>query len=141
MPALLNNVVVTAAVTNAVGPTLQVRSPIGIPTNVGVQVTFAYGSGGTSGTVWLQTSFDGGATWCDVAAIALTLANLRTLFNVSSLTPKTTAAAATDGTLAAGTINDGIVGSQWRCKYTTVGVFAGNTNLSVDMEASGVTSL
>ena len=141
MPALLNNVVVTAAVTNAVGPTLQVRSPIGIPTNVGVQVTFAYGSGGTSGTVWLQTSFDGGATWCDVAAIALTLANLRTLFNVSSLTPKSTAAAATDGTLAAGTINDGIVGSQWRCKYTTVGVFAGNTNLSVDMEASGVTSL
>jgi len=141
MPALLNNVVVTAAVTNAVGPTLQVRSPIGIPTNVGVQVTFNYGSGGTSGTVWLQTSFDGGSTWCDVGAIALALASLRTLFNVSSLTPKTTAAAATDGTLAAGTVNDGIVGSQWRCKYTTVGTYAGNTNLNVDMEASGVTSL
>jgi len=139
MPALLNSVVITTAAANIVGPVLQVRSPVGVPFNVGCQVNFVYGSGGTSGTVWLQTSFDGGATWCDVAAIALATANLRTLFNVSSLTPKTTAAAATDGTLAAGTINDGVVGSQWRCKYTTVGTYAGNTNLSVDVETTGLT--
>ena len=120
MPALLNSVVITTAAANIVGPVLQVRSPVGVPFNVGCQVNFVYGSGGTSGTVWLQTSFDGGATWCDVAAIALATANLRTLFNVSSLTPKTTAAAATDGTLAAGTINDGVVGSQWRDRKSVV---------------------
>jgi hypothetical protein len=140
MPALLNSVIITTAAANVIGPTLQVRSPVGVPFNVGCQVTFAYGSGGTSGTVWLQTSFDGGATWCDVAAIALATASLRSLFNVSSLTPKTTAAAATDGTLASGTINDGIVGSMWRCKYTTVGTYAGNTQLSVDIETTGLTN-
>ena len=137
MPALLSTPI-TTAVTAQVGPVLQIRSPGGVPTNVGVQGNFTYGAGGTSGTVWLQTSFDGGKTWCDVAAIAIALVNLRTLFNVSSLTPKTTAAAATDGTLAAGTVNDGIVGSQWRTKLTTVGTYAGTT-LEVDLDTSGVT--
>lgn len=138
MAALLS-AVITAPVTAQIGPVLQIRSPVGLPSNVAMQVNFAYGSGGTSGTVWIQTSLDGGKTWCDVAAIALALANLRTLFNVSSLTPKTTAAAATDGTLAAGTINDGIVGSQWRTKLTTVGTYVGTT-LEVDLDTSGLTA-
>lgn len=137
MAALLS-AVITAAVTAQVGPVLQIRSPVGIPTNVGIQVNFAYGSGGTSGTVWVQTSLDGGKTWCDVAAIALGLVSARQLANVSSLTPKTTAAAATDGTLAAGTVNDGIVGTQWRTKLTTVGTYAGTT-LEVDLDTSGLT--
>jgi hypothetical protein len=140
MPALLNNVVITTAVAAALGPTLQIRSPIGLPTSVGIQGSLSYGSGGTTINVWVQTSFDGGGTWCDVANFSFTTLSARSFFNVSSLTPKTTAVTPTDGALAANTCNDGMVGSQWRCKYTTTGTYAGNTQLSVDIEATGMTT-
>jgi hypothetical protein len=139
MTALLS-VPVTAAVTAQLGPVLQIRRATGMPVNAGLQANFTYGSGGTSADAWVQTSFDEGLTWCDVANFHFTTSSGRVLFNLSSLTPVTTQATPTDGTLAANTAKDGFVGSHWRVKYTTVGTYAGNTALRVDMISTGLTA-
>jgi hypothetical protein len=88
----------------------------------------------------VQTSLDGGGTWVDVANFHFTTASARFVFNLSSATPVTTEYVPTDGSLAANTAKDGILGPLWRVKYTTVGVYAGNTNLRVDAFANGLTA-
>ena len=140
MPALLNNVVITAPVTTVVGPVLQVRAPTAVPFNAVLQGMLAYGSGGTTIDAWVQTSLDGGGTWTDIANFHFTTAVARFIFNLSSLTPVTTQYTPTDGTLAANTAKDGILGSHYRVKYTSTGTYAGNTQLSVDIETTGLTA-
>jgi hypothetical protein len=63
--------------------------------------------------------------------------SVRKLYNLSSLTPVTTVYTATDGTLAANTAKDGLLGAWWRVKYTTVGVYAGGTTLTIDIAMAG----
>ena len=138
MTALLN-VAVTTAVTAQTSSVLQLRSPRGVPTNAALQGTFTYGSGGTTADAWVQTSLDGGTTWCDVANFHFALASARFVFNLSSLTVNTTQVTPTDGTLAANSAKDGIFGDFWRVKYTTVGTYAGNTQLRVDVVTAGLT--
>lgn len=101
--------------------------------SVVLQATFAYGSGGTSVDAWVQTTFDGGATWIDVANFHFTTASARFLFNLSALTPITTEYTPTDGTLTANTCKDGVIGDAWRVKYTSTGTYAGNTALTITM--------
>lgn len=136
--ANLLNVIVTTAVTNAVSPSKQWRRPgLEKPNSVLIQGNLVYGSGGTSINAWVQTSVDGGASWNDVANFSFTTASSRGLFNVSSLTPAIAPIVPTDGTLPANTAKDSIVGDWWRVKYTTVGTYAGNTQLIVDMSGGG----
>ncbi len=97
-----------------------------------IQANFDYGSGGTSLKVWVQTSVDGGSTWVDVACFAFTTSDARKVVNLSGLTPVTTLYTATDGTLADDTVKDGVFGARWRCKYTSVGTYAGSTTISVE---------
>lgn len=130
MPALLPSTPITTAQAAALGSVLEMRAPL--PYGVGVQGKFTYGSGGTTADAWVQTSFDGGATWTDVANFHFTTSSARFIFNLSALTPVTTQYAPTDGTLAANTAKDGIIGSMWRVKYTTVGTYAGTT-MEVDL--------
>jgi hypothetical protein len=95
------------------------------------QQLFTYGSGGTSVDVYVQTSFDGGTTWCDAFHFPqILLASRRDVGAVTQagLTP----AAATDATLAAATANAGMFGGWWRVKYVVVGTYAGGTTLRVD---------
>jgi hypothetical protein len=140
MTALLNKTV-TTAVTAAVTTPLQLRPVEGvIAQNIALQANFAFGSGGTTATVWVQTSFDAGSTWIDVANFSFTTASAQAVFNLSGLTPVTTQYAATDGTLASNTAKDGLIGSLWRTKLTTVGTYAGGTTLRVDAVALGLTS-
>lgn len=96
-----------------------------------VQVRFAYGSGGTSCKAYLQTSFDQGVTWVDIACAAFTTSSATKVFNLSGLTPKTTLAAPTDGSLSDDSVVDGLLGDRLRVKVTSVGIYAGNTSLSV----------
>jgi hypothetical protein len=140
--ATLLNVGVTTAVTAQVTPTFQLRGAPGpsLPTNLVLQGTFTYGSGGTSVDAWVQTSVDGARTWTDVANFHFTTANARFLYNLSSATPVTTEYTPTDGTLSANTSIDGRLGSMWRVKYTTVGTYAGGTTLRIDAFATGLTS-
>jgi hypothetical protein len=105
------------------------------PQNLAVQCNFTYGSGGTSADAYVQTSVDGGATWIDVAQCHFTTSSLRELYNVTAMTPVTTAYTATDGTMTANTAKDGLLGSRYRVKYTTAGTYAGGTTLAIDVQA------
>jgi hypothetical protein len=103
---------------------------------VAIEAVFDWGSGGTTAKVYVQTSFDGGTTWCDVASFAFTTADLK---KVSCLTdqiaPAAQAFTPTDGTLADNTVVNGVMGDMWRAKLTTTGTYAGNTNIAVYLNA------
>lgn len=136
-PALATNVAslpITAAQAAQVTAPLQFRD--GQSERLLIQATFTYGSGGTSADAWVQTSIDGGKTWVDAANFHFTTSSLRAVYNLSALTPVTTQYTATDGTLAANTAKDGILGTLIRVKYTTVGTYAGGTTLAIDAQAS-----
>jgi hypothetical protein len=134
--ATLLNTGVTTAVTASLSPVLQV-STSARPKSLALQGTFTYGSGGTSADAYVQTSFDAGSTWSDVANFHFTTSSQRFLFNLSSLTPVTTEATPTDGSLTANSCNDGMLGPVWRVKYTTVGTYAASTALRGDAIVGG----
>lgn len=138
----LLNVPVTTAVAAQLSSTFQLRPGpgSGLPSNLTLQGNFTYGSGGTSADAYVQTSIDGGVTWVDVAEFHFTTSSQRFVYNLNSSTSVTTEYAPTDGSLASNTSKDGIFGSQWRVKYTTVGTYAGNTSLRIDGFANGLTA-
>ncbi len=85
-------------------------------------------TGGTSATIYLQTSFDGGVTWADIhshsyANTATNKVSATTIY----IAPAAQAAAVTDGSLAANTVLQGIVGDRFRIKITSVGTYAAAT--------------
>lgn len=99
------------------------------------QLNFRYGSGGTSGKVFLQTSLDqadeggvAGGSWTDVACFAFTTASEAWTFNLSAAAKAAFTPA--DGGLADDTIVDGILGDRWRLKIVTLGTYATNTMVS-----------
>lgn len=116
---LLPSLAITTALTAYLGP---VDAPPKFQ-SVTLECNFAYGSGGTSMNCWAQTSLDG-VEWQDVANFEATTASLIAFYNLSTLTPKTTAVAHSDGALSANTSTDGILGGLWRTKVTTVGTYA-----------------
>ena len=97
-----------------------------------IQCDFTYGAGGTTTKVWVQTSFDAGTTWVDIANFAHTTASLNRVYNLSALTPLTTVYTTTDGTLADNTAKDGLIGDQLRIKITTTGTYSGGTIIFVN---------
>lgn len=143
MTAILN-VPVTTAVTASASPASQLRPGPGgqsLPSGALLQGNFTYGSGGTSVDAWVQTSIDGGGTWTDVANFHFTTASARFLYNLCSSTAVSASYVPTDGSLAANTAKDGLIGNLWRVKWTSVGTYAGNTTLRVDMISDGITSV
>lgn len=99
--------------------------------SVALQCVFTYGSGGTTAKVYVQTSFDGGTTWVDIAMFDHATTSLKRAYNLSALTPLTTVYTVTDGTLTANTCKDGLVGDQLRVKFTSTGTYAGSTTMAV----------
>ena len=115
------------------GPTTQVGTPVtdlaGMAA-VAVQARFASGGGGTSCTVFLQTSFDQGQTWVDLAALAFGTASAVLLASLvgGTLAPQ----APTDAGLAAGTILAGApLGDRLQAKVVSTGTFVNSTLCSV----------
>lgn len=142
MAAILNQTI-TAAAAGSLSSVYQLRPGPGgqrAPDSVILQGNFTYGSGGTSVDAWVQTSLDGGSTWEDVANFHFTTSSQRFIYNLNSGTSVTTEYTPTDGTLAANTSKDGIIGNLWRVKFTSVGTYAGGTTLRVDMIADGLTA-
>jgi hypothetical protein len=130
--SLLPATVITAAAT-LLSQTFDVKANgQKLPLNMAAQANFVYGSGGTTCKVYIQTSFDQGVTWCDVMEFDFAVASLREVGNVNRQTA-VVPVAATDGTLAANTKNDGLVGRLWRAKVVSTGTYAGNTTLTVDI--------
>jgi len=100
-------------------------------TAVNLLAKFAYGSGGTKTTVYIQTSLDGGATVADIAAITFTTSGASKIVNLSGLTPHTTEVTPTDAALTDDTCVDGVLGDRLRAKVVSTGTYAGNTTLSI----------
>lgn len=98
-----------------------------------LQANLTYGSGGTSIKVIWETSLDQGTTWIEVCRMALAQASEENLANLSGLTSKTTIV--TPAALSDDTCLDGIFGDRWRARILTVGIYAGNTSLSLRMNA------
>jgi len=98
-----------------------------------LQANLNWGSGGTSIKVIWETSLDQGSTWCEVCRMAFGAASEENLVNLSALTPKTTVV--TPAALSDDTCVDGIFGDRWRARILTVGTYAGNTSLSLRMNA------
>jgi hypothetical protein len=143
MTALLK-VSVTVPVTASVGGTFQLREQGGNApqTNIILQGTLTYGSGGTTADAWVQTSLDGGLSWNDVANFHATTAAYRSVFNLNGMpTGVVQLTAFTDGTLAANTaFATPFLGTLWRVKYTTTGTYVG-TVLRVDAICAGLTAI
>jgi len=131
VPKVLDALPITTAVTNATSAA--VGSSAAVPGGLLVQIDFVYGSGGTSGKVWLQTSLDG-SSWIDIANMTFTTASKSRIYNLSADTAFVTPYTITDGTLADDTAKDGIIGGVYRTKLTTIGTYAATT-LSVTILA------
>lgn len=130
MPATLNllNTLVTTPVAET---TYTVVSGLARAKSIGLQCSFNYGAGGTSCSVYVQTSFDGGITFCDVANFTFTTNSANSYYNISGLTPVTQQATLGSGLLGANTCIDGIVGDQWRVLLSSTGTYSSNTYLQV----------
>jgi len=133
MRATLVNQQIGAAATIAAVPGGPLQL-VDAPTSICVQANLTYGSGGTTIDAYLQTSVDGGTTWIDIAQFHFTTASARFVYNLNSQTPVTTEYTPTDGTLAANTSKDGIVGPLYQVKLASVGTYAGTT-LRIDVSA------
>lgn len=98
-----------------------------------LQCNFTYGSGGSTLKVVIETTLDQGTTWIEVARFAFTTASAEKLFNLSALTPKI--AAVTPAALSDDAALDGILGDRWRARKIVTGTYAGNSSVSVRMQA------
>jgi hypothetical protein len=127
---LLINIPITAAAGPLTTAVFHTRG-IAPPSSIVLQANFHYGSGGTAVDCDVQTSIDG-VNFVDVANFNFAASSARVLYNLSSLTPRTSQYTPTDGTLDANTCVDGIIGHLWRCKYSTTGIYGGGTTLRVD---------
>ena len=141
MTALLNVPLAGVTAGTYVGSTYQIRAQSGEappPTAITAQKTFATATGGTTLDTYLQTSFDGGATWSDVVHFAQDVTTAtRAVAGVSAVSTAAAPTAATDAAQTVNTINQGTFGSLWRVKYVTTGTYTGG-NLRVDVDGAGL---
>ena len=128
---MLPTTTITTAVTNQVGGTLNLINK----KYLAIQATFTYGSGGTNAKAWVQTSLDNGTTWIDIAEFTFTTSTARRVYSLAA-TAVTSILTPTDGTLTANTSVTGVLGDQYRVKYTTTGTYGGSTTLRVDAVAA-----
>lgn len=123
---------ITTALAAAVTPAVTLN---GTPRNLTIQGNFTYGSGGATVDGYVQSSLDGGLTWTDLCNFHFTTSSLRKAFNLSASTPVTTQATPSDGSIAANTAQDGLLGPKLRVKYVTTGTYAGGTVLAIDIQS------
>lgn len=98
---------------------------------VTLEARLAVGAGGETVKAYIQTSLDQGATWTDVACLAFTTSSARKVANLSGLTPRTTPATPTSGTLTDDTCLDGVLGDRLRAVVVSTGTYTGSTVLSL----------
>jgi len=139
---LLPATTIGAAVTGAISPAAATAELPVLLKNTGgakavtAQAKFLYGAGGTTVKAWIQTTFDGGASWVDIMCFAFLLAAATKISKVSTYVALAAALVPTDGTLADDTIKDGVLGTQFRVKYTSTGTYTGATSLEIDLALS-----
>ncbi len=94
------------------------------------------GSGGTELRAWLQSSCDGGETFCDVCCAYFNHDTVgdAVLFNLSGKVSALEQVTPTNGLLADGTALEGVIGTAWRVRVDSVGTYV-NTTLAVRIVA------
>jgi len=97
-------------------------------TAVSLEANFQYGSGGTTCSAIVMTSFDGGITWRHIARFDFTTASATKTANISGLTAK--GITAYDDLNSEG-VNDGILGDLLALKLISTCTYANPTTLSV----------
>lgn len=97
-------------------------------------LSFTYGSGGTSGAAYVQTSLDDGNSWMDVVAMSFNQTSKIKAFTVTSAA-NATGVVPGSKTLSTDSALDGFLGPKWRVIVSTIGTYAGNTRITVDMIA------
>ena len=91
-------------------------------TALSLEAAWSGGSGGSSVEALVQTSFDGGTTWRDIARFDFTTSADVKQCNLSGLLSK---AVADYAPLGSNSVNDGILGDQLQAVITSVGTFTG----------------
>lgn len=129
--ATAGEVVTSASDVN--GATQAFLSGLGEKLGATLSINFTYGSGGTTLKVVIETSLDQGTTWLEVYRAAFTTSGGQRIVNVSALTPKTTPL--TPAALSDDTVMDGVFGDRWRARKIVTGTYAGNSSVSVRMQA------
>lgn len=104
-------------------------------TSLTLYSNFDYGSGGTTVKVYLQTTFDGGDTWVDIAQHAFATADAKKISKVTRNVAAAAGSSAVDAALSDNTILEGIVGTHARIKVVSDGTYAGSTTLTLDVLA------
>lgn len=95
-----------------------------------LQARLSSAAGGTSISVYIQTSLDQGQSWFDVACVGFTnTAGVQTL-NVSGL-DKAVPAAPSNLALAPGTVVDGPLGDRLQAIVVSTGTYSGSPLVSV----------
>lgn len=95
---------------------------------VTLDVKFSYGSGGSTVSVIVVTSFDGGSSLRHLARFDFTTSSAVKTANLSGLLSKAVGAYAD---LAAEGVNDGMLGNMLAVLITTTGTYAGSTTIAV----------
>ena len=94
------------------------------------QASRSAAGGGTTAKAWVQTSFDGGASWNDIANFAFTTTTATRIYHLTAAAV-TAIATPTDGTLADNTAVNGLLGSVVRVKLTTTGTYTGASSFVI----------
>jgi hypothetical protein len=95
-----------------------------------LQAQFLYGGGGASVTIFFQTSFDQGQTPVDIAAFSFGTGSGTDVVNLSALTTRAVPLTPTQQALAAGSVNDGLLGDRLRAVVVVSGIYGGSTLLN-----------
>lgn len=87
-------------------------------------------TGGSTISAWVQTSFDGGTTWLDIALFTFTTSAAKKWCVLQTVAAK---AVASYAALAAEGVNDGLLGDRLRVVLTTTGTY---TNTTISLRAA-----
>ena len=135
---ILANLAITTALTASTTSTVSLYANNGAYQSAVLYANFTYGSGGTTVSAWVQTSFDGGTTWVDVANFSFTTSSAKAIFNLSGNASVLTPVTPTDGSLTANTALAEMIGPIWRVKTTSTGTYAGSTTLAIYIAPRGL---
>lgn len=95
-----------------------------------IQIRLAYGSGGGTINVYLQTSLDQGVTPIDIACFSFVTASDVKVRNLSVSDSELYDVTPTDGALAEDSSVDNILGDRFRLKIVSTGTYATSTIIS-----------
>ena len=93
-----------------------------------------YGSGGTTVQAWIQTSFDGGVTWMDIACFAFATVTKRRIVTLRADQSVSIPLVPTDGTLGDDETVQGFLGPLLRVKLSSNGTYADSTALVINAQ-------